>query len=558
MKTLGMNTQHDGGCCLVVDGEIVCAISEEKLTRKKGAAGWWYSMRYCLETARVSLSEIDLAVFSSYTDNLPNGYDGGLTAFGLRPGRTAVVDHHLSHAASSFFLSPFDDALIVVLDGTGNCADTESYYIAEGTEITRIGGNLNRVVTRGVGKTYEAFTSFLGWGMLESGTTMALAAYGSPDRFSGIELYEVKRDQINSYLREKYLQGVLDFARRNDVDFGRPFERGATQTSCDVAYFVQNRTEQALIQLISNLLQQHGQRRLCLSGGVALNCVANEKLRKCAGVEDLFVMPAASDKGQPIGNAVYGYTVLLRGGRVQPLFRDSFGRSYTQEEIHPVLSKRQEIGNNFIVEAPPIGFERVASVESEVARLLADGKTVGWMQGGSEMGPRALGHRSILADPRRFDIQKHLNEKIKHREWFRPYAPAVLQASAELYFDIDVASPFMLLATKVWEERAVEVPGVVHIDGTSRPQTVSSTAEPRLHRVISAFEALTGIPLVLNTSFNLSGEPMVETPRDALSAFLRTGLDFLVIEDYLIWKEPCPWRFESPAARVSEIPVCVS
>jgi carbamoyltransferase len=513
MKILGMNTQHDGGCCLIVDGEIVCAISEEKLTRKKGATGWWYSLRYCLERAQINLSEIDLAVFSSYS--------GGLTAFGLRPGRTAVVDHHLSHAASSFLLSPFGDALIVVLDGTGNCADTESYYIGEGTSITRVGGNLNRVVTRGVGKTYEAFTSFLGWGMMESGTTMALAAWGSPDRYRDVELYDVKGDQINSYLREKYLQGVLDFARRNRANFGKPFERGETQTSCDVAYLIQNRTEQALIELVSNLVGQHGKRRLCLSGGVALNCVANEKLRRHAGVEDLFVMPAASDKGQPIGNAVYGYTVLMRGGRVDPFCRDSFGRSYSEAEIKPVLANRQEMGNNFIVEAPPIGFERITGIESQVATLLADGKTVGWLQGGSEIGPRALGHRSILADPRRNDIQKHLNKKVKFREWFRPYAPAVLEASADVYFDLDVSSPFMLLATKVREERAAEVPGVVHVDGTSRPQTVSSTAEPRLHRVISEFEDRTGTPLVLNTSFNLSGEPIVETPRDALSAFLR-------------------------------------
>lgn len=544
MKIIGMNVQHDGGCCLIVDGEIACAITEERLSRQRGAGGWWYSLKYCLEAAKLSLSEIDLAVFSSYGDDLPADFDGGLTAYGLRPGRSVVIDHHLSHAASAFWGSTFDKALVVVLDGIGNHSDTESYFVCDGNAIQRIGGNENRAPGRGVGKTYEAFTSFLGWQMIDSGSTMALAAYGNPDRYCGLELFEVKGDQINSALSEKYLQGVIGFAKRAGVDFGQPFDRGASQTSWDVARFVQDRTEWALVELISNLVQQTGVHKVCLAGGVALNCVSNERIRKMSGIDALFIPPFASDKGQAVGNALFGHAVIRGGGRPSPLIRDSFGRSYTQEEIEPVLRIRQELGNNFIVEAPPIEFEKIDKIEVEVAKLLQSGKTVGWVQGGSEMGPRALGHRSILADPRSADIKKHLNENVKKRAWFRPYSPSVLAESAGSYFDLNVPSPYMLLAPQVPAEKAVKIPGVVHVDNSSRPQTVSKDTEPKFHQLIKEWESLTGVPLILNTSFNLSGEPIVETPRDAVNAFLRCGLDYLVIENYLIRKKRPLWELE--------------
>lgn len=552
MKVIGLNVQHDGGCCLIIDGRIACAISEERLTRRRGASGWLYALRYCLETTGVRLGEIDLAVFSSYGDTLPPNFDGGLSAFGLRPGRSAVIDHHLSHAASSFLASPFHDALTVVLDGAGNSCDTESYFACEGDRIERLGANLNRASARGVGKTYEAFTSFLGWQMMDSGSTMALAAYGSPERYAGLELFEVSGDQINSRLVEKYVQGVLEFSRRSGADFGEPFSKGQTQASRDVAFFVQNRTEVALIDWISGLVRMTGKTNVCLAGGVALNCVANEKIRRRTSIERLFVTPAASDKGQAVGNAMYGFSVLLKGGRPKPFVRDSFGKAYSDADIIPVLERRQELGNNFIVEAPPIEFARVHEIESEVAKLIAAGNTVGWMQGGSEIGSRALGHRSILADPRRPDIQKHLSDRVKHRAWFRPYAPSVLAEVSDAYFDLDVLSPFMLLAPQVRVDKTGTIPGVVHVDGTSRPQTVSRDHEPRFWKAISEFHALTGIPLVLNTSFNLSGEPITETPLDAVSAFLRSGLDYVAIEDYLVWKTRPVWKDRTGSASSSD------
>ena len=542
MKVLGINTQHDGGCCLIIDGEVICAVSEERFTRERGAQGWWYSLFCCLERAQVQLSDIDLVVFSSYGDRLPKGFDGGLSALGLPHGRCAAIDHHLSHAASAFLLSPFEDALILVLDGSGNDGDTESYFIGERSEIERIGGNSVKSYVRGIGKTYEAFTSFLGWNMMDSGSTMALAAYGSPARFSGLDLFEIHGDQVNSRLREKYLQGVLRFAAESSVDFGEPFARGETDISCDVARFVQDRTEEAMIELVSRLITATGKRRICFAGGVALNCVANEKVRRRSGAEEVFIVPAASDKGQALGNALFGYCVLMKGGRPKPLSRDSFGKCYSDLDILQVLERRQELGNNFIVKAPPIEFTKTNRIETEAARLVAAGNTVGWFQGGSELGSRALGHRSILADPRSLDIKTHLNAEVKRRAWFRPYAPTVLDDAADRYFELDGPSPFMLFAPMTRPEKARLIPGVVHVDGTSRPQTISSDSEPSFWKLVSEFYALTEIPLVLNTSFNISGEPIVETPKDAVSAFLRSGLDYLVLEDYLVWKRLPPWE----------------
>lgn len=550
MKVLGMNTQHDGGCCLLVDGEVACAISEERLTRKKGARGWWCALKYCLETASVSLSDVDLVVFSSYGDPLPPRFDGGLAGFGLDPRRCMSIDHHLSHAASAFLVSPFREALIVVLDGTGNNGDTESYYVGNGTEIERIGGNQIRANHRGIGKTFEAFTSFLGWTMMESGKTMALAAYGCMERFRALELFEVHEVQVNSRLKEKYVQGVVRFSEEEKVDFGEPFTRGRTEMSSDVALFVQDRTERALIELVRNLARKTGLRRLCLAGGVALNCVANQKLLDQAGLEEIFVVPAASDKGECLGNALYGHSVVRKGGRPNPLKRDSLGRLYTNEEILQVLQHRQELGNNFIVQAPPVEYARVDQMQVEVARLIDEGKVVGWMRGGSELGPRALGHRSILGDPRRRDIQHHLNEEVKHREPFCPYAPAVLEEFATRYFELRCPSPFMLLAPRTRKDTRSTMPGVVHADDTSRPQTVSREFEPCFWTLISEFYRRTGVPAVLNTSFNLSGEPIVESPADALSAFLRSGMDYLAIEDYLIWKLRPRWSAGTRLPRV--------
>lgn len=536
LRVIGMNTQHDGGCCLLVDGKIKYAISEERLTRKKSTSGWIHSLKYCLEAAHLGLKDIDLAVFSSYGDLLPSDFDGYLSGLGFDSKKCIAVDHHLSHACSAFLISPFDKALIVVVDGSGNNGDTESYYIGEGTTIKQIGGNSIRETHRGVGKAYEAFTSFLGWTTFDSGTTMALAPYGKEEATKNMELFKIKGDQINSELKQKYYRGVLEFAKAHKVNFGNLFNRGKEQKGKDAAFFIQDRTEKALIQVIARLVKKTGIKNLCLSGGVALNCVANRKILDGTGIENIFIPPAANDKGQALGNALYGYHMYLDKPRNFILTHDYFGKEYEEDEILKVLTKRQELGANFIVGAPEIKYKKISHVSKTAAKLLAEGNIVGWFQGGSEFGPRALGHRSILCDPRNRKIVSRLNTEIKKREPFRPYAPSILKEYTQEFFEFSYPSPFMLLVAKVRKEKRNIIPAVVHIDGTARLQTVTRKDNGIYYQLIDEFRKLTGTPLVLNTSFNMSGEPIVETPKDALGCFLRTGIDYLVMEDYLVWK----------------------
>jgi carbamoyltransferase len=536
MIVLGLNTQHDGGCCLIRDGKVQFAISEERLTRIKGSRGFLYALRYCLSNAGISLSDVDLAVFSSYDEPLPADFRGGFDLFTPTPPRCTTLDHHLSHAWSAFLTSPFDEALIIAIDGSGNGGGTESYFVGAGKSVRQVGSNQVRSYHRGVGKTYEAFTSFLGWTMMQSAHTMALAALGDPAAFADLEVFSNNDDQVNGLLRRKYVQGVVEFAREAGVEFGAPFDRGQTKQSRDVARFIQDRTEKAVVRYVRNLISMTGLKHICLSGGVALNCVLNRRVLDDSGAEALWVVPCASDKGQCLGNALYGAHGILDAPRPAPLRDDSFGCYYGDEEIRRVLDRRMELGNNFIVEAPGIRYEKIADPAAVAAKCLADGRIVGWFQGGSELGARALGHRSILADPRDRRVSQRLSSTVKRREPFRPYAPSVLEEAAATYFDLPCPSPFMQLVGRVRPEYRDSFPSVVHVDGTARIQTVSSLTNPRYHRLIAEFGKLTGVPLVLNTSFNRRGEPIVETPHDAIATLLSTGIDVLLIEDYFVEK----------------------
>jgi len=536
MIVLGLNTQHDGGCCLIRDGKVEVAISEERLTRTKGARGFLYALRYCLSKAGASLNEVDLAVFSSYDEPLPANFNGGLDLLTPFPPRCTTVDHHLSHAWSAFLTSPFDEALIIAIDGSGNSGGTESYFVGAGKSVRQLGGNQIRSYHRGVGKAYEAFTSFMGWTMMQSAHTMALAALGDPAAFADLEVFVNQGDQVDSLLRRKYVQGVVEFAREAGVDFGQPFDRGQTQRSRDVARFIQDRTEKAVVRYVRYLIGVTGLKRICLSGGVALNCVLNRRILDESGAEAIWVVPCASDKGQCLGNALYGAHDVMDAPRPSELRDDSFGCSYGDEEIRHVLERRMELGNNFIVEAPEIRHQKVADPAAVAAKCLAAGQIVGWFQGGSELGSRALGHRSILADPRDPKVSRRLSSTVKRRESFRPYAPSVTEEAATAYFDLPCSSPFMQLVGRVRPEHQCSFPSVVHVDGTARVQTVSRDSNARYHRLISEFGRLTGLSLVLNTSFNGRGEPIVETPHDAVATFLRTGIDVLLIEDYFVEK----------------------
>lgn len=534
---VGINEGHDGGAAVVIDGIVKCAISEERLNRKKYSPGYLSSFFYCLDALNLKIEDISLVVFSSYHKRLPEkGYQGALKSLGISCEKFISVNHHLSHAFGTYFLSPFDDALILVIDGQGNENDTESYYIGEGQKIEKIGGNSsNRNPAKGIGRTYEAFTNFLGWVDQEAGRTMALAAYGDASSIS-IPLFELNDTEIIGALDYKYEKGVMDFAKRHSLDFGPLYSRGNHLKSIEVAAYIQKELERILIKLVTKLVEKTGKRKLCYVGGVALNCSANYKLLSRGIIDDIFVLPPASDRGQAIGNALYGFYKLESYLPQQPLRNDYFGKEYFEEEIISVLRREKGYIEKHVPTQCGSVFEKQNSITKTVAKLLADGKIVGWFQGASELGPRALGYRSILCDPRKIELKDQLNKKVKHREEFRPFAPTCLLEKASEYFEIDRPFPYMLFAVPVKPDKKDKIPVVIHVDNTARIQTVTKKENGIFYDLIKEFYKLTGIPMILNTSFN-SQEPIVETPENALSTFLKTDMDYLAIDDFLVQKK---------------------
>lgn len=531
---VGLNVGHDGGAAIIIDGIVRFAISEERLNRTRYSPGYLNSFFYCLEAVGMCVDDISLIVFSSYGKNLPAQYSGALKTLNLPSQKFNVVDHHLSHAYGAYFLSPFDDALIVILDGEGNNNNTESYYVGDGQKIKRIGGNLStRNPAKGIGRTFEAFTNFIGWSDQDAGKTMGLAAY--KDSSIATPLFHLKNNHIGSVLEYKHEKGVIDFEKRYAIDLGSPYGRGETFDSQITASYVQEMTERNVVELIRNLVLQTGKRNLCLAGGVALNCSVNRKIEEAGLVDDIFVLPASSDRGQALGNALFGYQSLSGHIPKQTLKNDYFGRSYSEKEILIALNRERD---GFVKKHVPrreIIYKKQSSITKTVAKLLAEQKIGGWFQGGSELGPRALGHRSILCDPRNAVMKKILNDQIKHREGFRPFSPSCLWEYVSEYFDCDKPSPYMLFTVPVKKKMRTKIPAVVHVDGSARLQTVHKNKNDRFYDLLSDFYDLTGMPVLLNTSFN-DREPIVETPGDALSTFLSTNLDFIAIEDYLVLK----------------------
>lgn len=467
---------------------------------------------------------------------MPHEYQGLLKHLNISSEKFISVDHHLSHAFGAYFLSPFNDALVVIMDGQGNDNNTESYYIAEEQKLERIGENsLNRNPAKGIGRTYEAFTNFLGWTDKEAGKTMGLSAYGDASNIK-IPLFELKNTEVIGTLYYKYEKGVIDFLKRNNLDLGPIYSKGLNPRSYIAANYIQKETERIIIELIQKLVKTTGKRNLCLAGGVALNCNVNYRILKEKIVDDIFVLPASSDKGQAIGNALFGFYKLNGYISKNPLKNDYFGKNYLEEDIINTLNKKN---NTFVKKCIPskeIMFDKQISIIKTVASLLAQNKIIGWFQGGSELGPRALGHRSILCNPKDKEIKNILNTKIKHREEFRPFAPSCLFEKMNEYFDFDRPSPFMLFFVPVNQNKINEIPAVVHIDNSARLQTVNKNDNGLFYDLIFEFYKITGVPILLNTSFN-DREPIVETPADAIYTFLSTDIDFLSIGDYLVYKK---------------------
>ncbi len=563
MRILGLvGATHDSGLALLEHGIPELVLEEERFNRRKRTKQFpKQSLRRALGEAVEGLKDVDvittpwdvsrlrrtfaqavlgrlpwslsLILQSSHTpqDNDIVLLNRFLTRkfrrqLGVRELPPIVnVSHHDAHAAI-FFVSPFDEAAILVMDGFGDDAST-SAYVGRGSQVERL---WHTGIFNSLGIVYTFVTKYLGFDFSDEGKVMALAAYGGDTYVEAfrdlIHPLPDGRYQVNfDYFSFDAFGELRPFKRRFLELFGPPRQPGEElkDRHRDIARALQTVTEEIVLHLARELRRVTGMKHLCLTGGVALNCVANARVVAEAGFDRVWVPPCASDTGAPLGSTLWHYHQTLGHPRRIELTHPFYGLPYSDRDIERALAEAGLSG------------ERLSESEllARVARDLAAGRIVGWFQGRSEMGPRALGNRSILADPRRAEMKDIINSRVKHREPFRPFAPAVLMERAPEFFHIDQPDPFMTLAPRVRAEKAHLIPAAVHVDGTGRIQTVERSANPRYYGVIEAFGELTGVPVLLNTSFNRQ-EPIVETPPHAVSCYLRTGMDVLVLGDYYV------------------------
>lgn len=548
MKVLGIHAYiHDAGACMITEDGLL-NIAEERLSRIKYDASFPNkSIGYILDNLGISdINDVDMIVFDLFERQ---GQVTGETVrnLGYR-GDLFEIRHHDAHAASAYFASPFDDAAVLIVDGAGSrgtetpgggpphylnelagerLQEVQSFYRATGNGMQLLRRTFSTPShTVGVGFLYGVACEVLGFGKLNGGKLMGLAAYGRANkRFpSGLFIdYDGDlmipaggkefEEEDHSGISEKLFAGVPVRCPGDDI---LPEHK-------DLAWYVQNATEDAMLALARNLHDMTRARAICVAGGVGLNGVANKRILDETPFEEIFIQPASNDSGIALGCALYGWHVILGNRERRPMRHAFLGHDYGNDAIAAYLET-----------VPEIHAERPADVIERAAAEIARGKIVGWFEGGSETGPRALGHRSIFADPRRPDMKDELNRRVKKREPFRPYAPAVLENRAGEFFDYSAPSPFMLLIGHVRPEKKDLIPAVVHVDGTARVQSVNEADNKTLHDLIQAFERLTGVPMILNTSFNVSGEPIVETPEDAVKTFLGTDMDLMVMGDCLV------------------------
>ena len=562
MNILGISCfYHDAGACLLRDGVIVAAAEEERFSRKKHDSGFpEQAVQYCLEAGDLVPEELDYVVFyekpllkferiaASYAATFPHSRGVFVKAMQTwlaeklwvrsqirkqlsYSGPILFGEHHLSHAASAFFPSPYEDAAVVTADGVGEWDSTTIGY----------GHGLDLELTHEIqyphslGLLYSAFTAYLGFEVNEGEyKVMGMAAYGRPKHADEVRKLIQLADDGSFHLDMRYFGYHQSLRSINHafVDlFGppRPAEAGVDEHYADIAASIQAVTEDAMLGLARRARELTGSKNLCMAGGVALNVLANARVLREAGFENLWVQPAAGDSGGCIGAATYLYHTVLREEGRHVMENAYLGPGYSDDEIQAFLRE---------VDVPFTVLDDV-QVAPMVGRLLAENNVVGWFQGRMEFGPRALGSRSILANPTEAHMKDVLNEKIKHRELFRPFAPSVLKEAASTYFDFDGRtpdreSPFMLLVAKVREDKQHLVPAITHADGTARVQTVSREQNPRYYSLIEEFGKITGVPVLVNTSFNVRGEPIVCTPQEAFNSFSHTDMDYLVLGNALV------------------------
>lgn len=594
MNILGISAfYHDAAACLVSDGVIISAAQEERFTRIKHDANFpGHAIRYCLNEAGISAENVDFVVFydkpfpkferilETYLAFAPRGFRSFakslpvwlkdklfqktliIEALETELGkeidwykRLRFSEHHLSHAASAFFPSPFQSAAVLTMDGVGEWATT-SLAIGYGNTIS-----IQKEICfpHSLGLIYSAFTYYTGF-KVNSGEykLMGLAPYGEPKYAQLIKDHLIHINDDGSFQLDMsyfdYCTGLTMTNSRFNTLFGgapRISESPLTQREMDIAASIQMVTEEIVIKIAHDIRRSSGQKNLCLAGGVALNCVANGKLLREKIFDQIWIQPAAGDAGGAIGAALAAYHLMLNKPRVvnstDAMKGAYLGPAYTQTDIERSL---QEVGAVYSIVADH-------ELISKTALALAKGKAVGWHQGRMEFGPRALGARSIIADPRSSYAQKQLNLKIKFRESFRPFAPSILREDISDWFDLDVDSPYMLVVANVAKNRRLpiseaegalsgisklnvqrsEIPAVTHVDYSARIQTVHAETNPLYHALITEFKLQTGCPILVNTSFNVRGEPIVNTPQDAFRCFMGTDIDVLAIGNCLLYKD---------------------
>ncbi len=602
MRILGVSAfYHDSAAALIEDGRIVAAAQEERFTRKKHDANFPVkAIEYCLDEGKTDLSGVDYVAFydkpflkferllETYVAFAPKGFASFRMAMPvwlreklfqkslLRKEfkkfstdfdwdkKLLFAEHHQSHAASAFFPSPYEEAVVLTMDGVGEWATT-SAGIGRGNSLVMI---KEIHFPHSLGLLYSAFTYYTGF-KVNSGEykVMGLAPYGEPKYAQAIldNVLDLKDDGSfrldQSYF--EYCTGLRMTNGKFDALFGGPArspEERLTQRHMDLAASVQAVVEEAVLRLTRSLAAETGAKNLCLAGGVALNCVANGKVLRDGAFDNIWVQPAAGDAGGALGAALSAYHIHMGkprtvNGAADAMAGSYLGPAFAQDEIERRLKAAQAV------------FTTLSSDEvvDATADALADGKAIGWFQGRMEFGPRALGARSILADPRSPTMQKTLNLKVKFRESFRPFAPSVLREDLSDWFEIDSDSPYMLMVADVLqnrrramtaEENALfgidklnvprsEIPSVTHVDYSARIQTVHKETNPRYHALITAFKERTGCPILVNTSFNVRGEPIVGTPEDAFRCFMGTGIEVLVVGNCILRKED-----QDPALKV--------
>jgi carbamoyltransferase len=605
MKILGISAfYHDSAAAILVDGKIIAAAQEERFSRiKHDAAFPVNAVKFCLRQAGLSIDDVDAIAFydkpllkferllETYYGFAPKGLFSFIKSmpiwikeklflkriireelekiepFDKKKIKFLFPEHHLSHSASAFYASPFEEAAILTIDGVGEWT-TASISHGKGNAIELL---KELRFPHSVGLLYSAFTYFLGF-KVNSGEykLMGLAPYGNPDS-PDIEKYvqqikahlvDIKEDG-SIWLNQEYFNYAVGLRMAKDelwkTLFGFPRreeEEELQQHHCNLGYAIQLVTEEIVLKMAKEALRLTGCENLCMAGGVALNCVANGKIEHTKIFKNIFIQPASGDAGGALGAAQAANYIFFQQPRTIHTTEDDMQGSYLGPEFSDMEINLDLKKQKAVVES----IEPFDVLATKVAGLIAEGNVVGWFQGRMEFGPRALGNRSILGDARNEEMQKKLNLKIKYREGFRPFAPSVLAEDAKAYFDLDCSSPYMLLVAPIAQQRRKPLPenynslplldrlytprsdlqSITHIDFSARIQTVHKTTNPRYYRLLETFKQQTGYSVIVNTSFNVRGEPPVCTPTEAYACFMRTEMDYLVVGNFLLDKKKQP------------------